>query len=49
MQKYENICMRVTSIIIIIFLIYFFGHTACGILLPQSGDEPVPSAVEVQS
>ena len=27
----------------------FFGRVACGILVPQPGIEPTPSAVKVQS
>ena len=32
-----------------IYLFLFFGHTACGILVPWPGIEPVPPVVEVQS
>ena len=37
MQKYENICMRVTSIIIIIFLIYFLATRHVGSYFPSQG------------
>ena len=36
----------------ILFLFIFFGHTthaACGILVPRTGIEPVPPAVEARS
>ena len=31
------------------FLFWFFGHEACGILVPQPGIKPAPPALEVQS
>ena len=31
------------------FIIYLFGHEACGILVPWLGIEPSPPAVEVQN
>ena len=31
------------------FLSFFFGCTACGILLPQQGIKPIPPALEPQS
>ena len=31
------------------FFFFFFDHDACGILVPLSGIEPTPPAVEAQS
>ena len=33
----------------LIFFFFFFGRTACGILVPRPGIEPAPPAVEAQS
>ena len=30
-------------------ILFFFGYTACGILVPQPGIKPVPLAVEAPS
>ena len=33
----------------VVSFFFFFGHVACGILVPQPGMEPVPPAVEAHS
>ena len=34
------------KILILLFMFWFFRHEACGILTPQPGIEPAPSALE---
>ena len=43
------ICYNIASVLCFgyfFFFFFFFGHTACGILAPQPGIEPIPPALK---
>ena len=41
--------MHTKAVMISFFYLFIFGHTACGILVPQPGIEPGPPALEAWS
>ena len=49
-RKMNKMCFSKMMLFLSFFLsFFFFGLTACGILVPQPGTEPGPSAVKAQS
>ena len=38
-----------TFLLLLLLMFWVFGHEACGILAPQPGIKPAPSALEVRS
>ena len=41
-----KVFIELVTIPLLFYVWFFFGHKACGILAPQPGIEPVPSALE---
>ena len=41
-----KVCIELGTVLLLSYVLVFFGHKTCGILAPQPGIEPVPSALE---
>ena len=49
MQTTFKVFLEFVTILLLLFMFYFFGHEACRILAPQSGIEPAPLHWKVKS
>ena len=41
-----NVCIDFVTILLLFYVLFFFGHKTCGILASQPGNEPASTALE---